>query len=115
MQAVERTGKEVVEHHIGAADQFEHNFPVLIVREVEGNAQLVPIDAQEIRALAGRTEWRAPAPGFVPALGSLDFYDVRAEIAQYHGAYWSSQHPAQIQDFKLHSYFLAHDCRVYVV
>ena len=61
--------------------------------QVGRDAELVPIDRQEIRALASRIEGRSPSARVVPDPRTFDFDDVRPEVAEDHGGERSGEDP----------------------
>ena len=77
-------GREIVHDHIGAVDEMLDEFAIRGSAEVGGDAELVAIDAEEIRALAARIEGRSPPARLVARAGALDLDDVGAKITEHH-------------------------------
>ena len=78
------------------ADEPAQDLGALRLLQVDDEALLVAVDAEEIVALAG-DEGRE-MPGLVAAAGRLDLQHLGAEIAEALGAERPGQHPRQIDD-----------------
>ena len=90
-------GPEVLDEHVGPVEQpLEHRAPARRL-EVQRQAFLVAVDAEEIRALAV-DERRSPAARVVPLAGLLDLDDARPHVGQLHGAVGPRQHAREIDD-----------------
>ena len=107
----QRARPEVLDQDIALRDQAFEHLPPLGMLEVEGHAFLVPVDAEEVRALAvhvgapGARTWRAGvmkrrAPGArVVALARLlDFDDPRAHVGEQHRAIRTGQHAGEVEN-----------------
>jgi hypothetical protein len=64
--------------------------------QVDGAAALVPVDREEIGALAG-DEGRTESTAVVAVDRLLDLDDVRAQIGQLHRCERSGDHPGEIE------------------
>ena len=65
--------------------------------EVDGDAFLVAVDAQEVGALVAQ-ERRAPAPRVVAAAGMFELDDAGAEVAEHHRAVRPREHAGEIEN-----------------
>ena len=65
--------------------------------QIERNAFLVAVDAEEVGAV-GTDEGRTPLAAFVSGAGVFDFDDAGAEIAEVHGAEGPGDGAGQIED-----------------
>ena len=65
--------------------------------EIEREAFLVPVDAQEVGALLSE-ERRTPSTRVVAAPGLLDLDDPGAHVGEHHRAVRAGQHARQIDD-----------------
>jgi uncharacterized protein YggE len=92
----EHAGAEVLHHDIGARDERVEHAASLGALEVQRHALLVPVDAQEIRALAV-DEGRPPRARVVAAARLLDLDHPRAHVGEQHRAVRARQHARQIQ------------------
>jgi hypothetical protein len=82
---VERARAEVLDQHVRAGDERVEQPTPFGVLEVQRDAFLVAVDAQEVRALAC-DERRAPRAGVVAAAGPLDLDDAGAHVGELHRA-----------------------------
>ena len=96
-QLGQRAGPEVFDQHVRPRDQPLQDRPPFGVLEIEGQAFLVAVDAEEVRAFFVQKR-RAPGPGVVALARLLDLDDARAHVAQQHRAVRTRQHPRQVQD-----------------
>ena len=95
-QAREHAGPEVLDEDIGARDERVEHAASLGALEVERHALLVPVDAQEVSALAV-DERRSPRARVVAAARMLDLDDPRAHVGEQHRAVRARQHARQVQ------------------
>ena len=92
----QRVRTKVLHHHVGAIDEtIDERAPVRML-EIERDAFLVPVDAQEIGAFA--VEKRRPPGACVvafPRLFHLD--DARPHVGQQHCAVRARQHAGEVE------------------
>jgi hypothetical protein len=81
----QRSWPKVFHHHVAVGDKPIEDSTSGALLEVQGNAFLVPVDAEEVRALAAN-ERGPPATSVVAFAGLFDFDDASAHIAQKHCA-----------------------------
>ena len=92
----QRSRPEVLDEHVALRDEpIENGAPVRRL-EVQGDAFLVAVDAEKIRALAA-DERRAPAARVVAAARLLDLDDAGAHVREHHRAVRARQDPGQIE------------------
>src|SRR5688500_6099309 len=96
-EAPERTGAEVLHHHVRPGDQPVEDVAPLGCLEIERHALLVAVDPQEIRALR-LDERRPPGAGIVTPARLFDFDDARAHVAEQHRAIWARKNARQVED-----------------
>ncbi len=94
---IQRAGAEVLDQHIGERDEAIERRASVRLLEVEGDALLVAIDAQEIRALAIE-EGRPPRACVVAADRVLDLDHAGSHVGGEHRAVRAGEHPRQIHD-----------------
>ncbi|GDX86896.1 hypothetical protein LBMAG44_08090 [Gemmatimonadota bacterium] len=97
--ASERAGKKVVYDNVGACNQVANHRRVRRYCEVGGDAEFIPIAAEEVRAFAAGIERRAPRARVIADAGSLDFYDVSAEITELHRRQRAGENASKIEHF----------------
>ena len=81
----QRTGFEVLDNDIGLTKQLAQNAPSLRGLQVERYALFVTIDAKKISGLI-ISERRTPGPCIVAPPWLLNLDNLRAHVAQIHGA-----------------------------
>src|SRR5207249_12340595 len=81
-ELAERAWPEVFHHHVALGDQPVENRSPFRLLEVERDAFLVAIDAQEVRALA-LEERRAPRARIVALARLLNLDHARAHVAEH--------------------------------
>ena len=96
-QPLHRAGTEVLDQHVGAIEQPLEDRRARRLLQVERQALLVAVDAEEVRALAA-DERRTPRARVVAAAGLLDLDDARAHVGEQHRAVRPGQHARQIDD-----------------
>jgi hypothetical protein len=71
----------------------------LIVRPIKicGDAHLVAIAAEVVRALAARIERRTPSAALVAGSRALDFHHIRSQIAKNHRGEWTGEHTGKVE------------------
>ena len=121
--AIDDTGSEVVDHHVGVFEHAAHNGETLLALEVEDDAALVAVEREERRRFAF-DEGRAVAPGVVAAVGLFDLDDVCAHVGEEHGAEGTRENLAEVDYLDvlegqfavwgLHSHCLRYLCVCYV-
>src|SRR5205823_5754982 len=108
---LERSGPEIFDEHIRRCDEPLENCAALVAFEIERDAFLVPVDAQEVRALASGTgaslgrlvpdgvqKRRTPGACVIALVGLFDFDDTRAHIREKHRAVWPGEHASQVEN-----------------
>src|SRR5262249_5225391 len=83
-QPFERTGPEVLNQHVGAADHAPQQGTVGVALEVERDALLAAVERHEISRLL--PEERREAARVVAPVGVLNLDDARAEFGEQHRA-----------------------------
>ncbi|GJE59985.1 hypothetical protein MPOCJGCO_2094 [Methylobacterium trifolii] len=96
-EPVHRPGPEVLDHHVGGGGQPQDQVPAGRRLEVDGAALLVPVDRQEVGALAAE-EGRPVGARLVAPSRLLDLDHVGAEIAELHRREGAGDHPAEVED-----------------
>ena len=91
-----RPGAEVLYQNISTLGEASRHLQVRTVAQVEHDAALVAVDAEEVGAFV-IDERRSPHSGVV-ALGSFDLDDVGTQVTEGHGAKRSGQYPGEIDD-----------------
>ena len=84
-QTVHRAGTEVLHEHVRPIEQLLENPARLRLLQIERQALLVPVDAEEVRTFFA-DERRSPPARVVPAAGLLDLDDPRAHVGEQHRA-----------------------------
>ena len=95
-QFVETSGLEVFDEDVGLRQQGTQVGRALRVLEVEPDAPLAAIDADEIGAPRAH-EWR-PAAGVVAFGRFFDLDDVGAHVAEEHGAERTGEDTREVDD-----------------
>jgi hypothetical protein len=94
-QSFHGAGPEVLDEHIGAVEQtFDYGAAGL---EIEGQALLVSIDAEEVRALRP-DERRSPRARVVTTARLFDFDDARSHVGELHRAVRAGKDTREIHD-----------------
>src|SRR4029079_11534569 len=96
-EALHRAGSEVLDDHVGARDERVEDSPRARVLQIERDALLVAVDAEEIGAFAAN-EWRAPGAGIVAPPRLLDLDHPRPEIGQLHRAVGPGEDSREVED-----------------
>ena len=78
--ALERPWHEVLDHHIGAADERQEQVATALALEVEGDALLAGVHPGVARAHAAHD--RVPVPDQVTRPGALDLDDASPHLAE---------------------------------
>ena len=94
-ELVQRAGPEVLHDDVALANQIAQKLLAALVLQVERETFLVAVNRDEVRANPVQKGW-PPAPGVVPALGMFDLDDLRAHIAQHHGAIRACENSRQV-------------------
>ena len=94
--AIQRAGPEVLHQDVGALEQGVEHPAAVRVLQVEGDALLVAVDAQEVRALA-RLERRPPRAGVVPLARLLHLDDARAHVGEHHRAVGAGEDAGEVE------------------
>src|SRR5262249_38237509 len=89
-------GLEVLHQDVGPSGQLSGCRTVAVVPEIELDGALVAVDGQVVGRDAG-PDWRHPLARVVAA-GTLDLYDVSAEVAENHGAVRPGEHAREVGD-----------------
>src|SRR6185295_10225302 len=92
----ERARAEILDEDVALRDQLLQNRAPFGVLEVERDAFLVAVDAEEIRALAAK-KWWSPRAGVVAFARLFDLDHARAHVAEQHRAVRARQHPRQVE------------------
>ena len=79
-----RPRQEVVHDDVSVREEAGHHRPVRGLRQVRGDAQLVPVAAEEVGAFAAIIERRPPRPRFVAGGRTFDFQHIGPKIPQSH-------------------------------
>ncbi len=95
-EAVHHAGAVVFHENVGPRYEAAQDVGAGRLAQVDDQALLVAVDAEEIMALAA--DKRRKAAGFVAAAGRLDFQDFGAEIAEALGRERPRQNPGQVDD-----------------
>ena len=93
----QRARPEILDHHVALRDQPVENRAPFRILEVEGDAFLVPVDAEKVRAFAA-DERRAPAAGVVALPRLFDLDDAGAHVRENHRAVRPREHAGQIEN-----------------
>jgi hypothetical protein len=93
-QPLERARPEVLDEHVGVANQVLEQLAAFRRFQIDGNALLVPVDTQEIGAPA--VHERCPRSRVVAMAGVLDLDDLGAHVAEQHRAQGSGQHAGEV-------------------
>ena len=80
-----RAGPEVLDQHVGAIEQLLEDPLRPRLLQIERQALLVAVDAEEIRTLL-TDKRRSPPARVVAAAGLLDLDDPRAHVGEQHRA-----------------------------
>src|SRR5689334_10573052 len=96
-EPIERAGPEIFDDHVRAREQRVDHASGGSVFQIERDALLVAIDAEEVRAFAV-DERGAPRARVIATAGLLDLDHPRAEIAELHRAVRARQHAREIQN-----------------
>ena len=96
-QPGQRAGPEVLDEHIRLRDQPLEDLAAGRLLEIERDAFLVAVDAQEIRAFAVQ-ERRSPAARVVALAGLLDLDDPRAHVGEQHRAIGAREDAGQVEN-----------------
>ena len=96
-QLVERARSKVLDENVCPRNQLVQQSSALRVLEVQREAFLVSVDAQEVRTFAVYKR-RTPRTRVVAEPRPLDLDDSGAHVRELHGAVGSGEHPAEIQD-----------------
>ena len=107
----ERAGTKILHEDVALLDDSIEQRAAVGLLEIERDAFLVPIDAEEVGAFArvsgepiarilrdGLQKGRPPAAGVVASAGLFDLDDARAHVGEKHRAIRSGQHARQIAD-----------------
>src|SRR5215212_891724 len=110
-ELLERSGSEVFDEHIRLGNQIVEDRAAGRMFEIEGDAFLVAVDAQEVRALAwvsgvaiarslrtGVQKGWSPGPRVVAFARLLDFNDPRAHVGEQHRAVRTRQDTREIEN-----------------
>ncbi|OGK92357.1 MAG: hypothetical protein A2W08_00525 [Candidatus Rokubacteria bacterium RBG_16_73_20] len=94
-EARDDAGHEVLDDHVGHAREIEHDRARLRVRQVERDALLARVDADEVGGLVGavRLELHEAAAHLVALARALDLDDARAEVGEQARAVRAREHP----------------------
>ena len=92
----QRSRTEVLDDHVALRDQLLEQPPSLRVLEVDGDAFLVAIDAQEVRAFAFE-ERRAPGARIVAFARLFDLDHARAHVGQQHRAVGTREDAREVE------------------
>ena len=99
VEALRRSGArpEVLHEDVSLLEKPVQDLPSFGVLEIERDAFLVAVDAEEVRAFAAK-ERRAPATGVVPSARLLDLDDPGAHVAEQHRAIRPGKHPGEVEN-----------------
>ena len=100
-EPVQHAGAEVLDHDVGAFQQFAQNRPPVVALQVQGDGLLVAVAGQEVRGLGivlGADERRTPAAGVVSGARVLDLDDPGAQVGQHHTGVRAGEGAAQVHD-----------------
>ena len=93
--AIDDTGAEVVNHHIGVFEHVAHYGETLFALEVEDDAALVAVQRQERRRFAF-DEGRPVPARVITAVGLLNLNDISAHVCEQHCAEWTCENLAEV-------------------
>ena len=88
---------KILDQHVGAGGEPLQEFDAFGRFEIDRDAFLVSVDAEEVRALASG-ERGTPAAGGVADSRLFHFHHLGAEIAEKHRAIGTGQHASQIEN-----------------
>src|ERR671911_139082 len=92
---------EVLDEHVGPADERPQLLQVLHSLEVEHHGLLTAVHGEVVgRLLVARLadERRAPPAAVVALPGALDLYHLGASVGQHHGRVGAGQRPGEVDD-----------------
>ena len=95
-QAIHHAGAIVFHQHVALLRELEKDGPAALVLEVERQAALVAVDAEEIDAFV--VDARIKPSGLVAGLRPLDLDHIRAQGSEQPGAVGTGQHVRDIED-----------------
>src|SRR5262249_47708462 len=88
---------EVLQKHVAFRRQLVEEAEPFRLRQVEGDAPLVAVAGEVVRAERAE-ERRPPGAGVVAGAGALDLDDVRPEVAEQLPAEGAGQRPRGVED-----------------
>ena len=81
-----RARREVLDEHVGAPRQLDHERPAARMLQVDGDALLPAVDREEVRGRAVRRPRRHPVAAVVAGAGLLDLEHLGAVVAEGSGS-----------------------------
>jgi hypothetical protein len=97
-EPLERTGPEILDHHVGRAEEVLHQRPAVFRLQVDGHTLLVAVDGQVIRAPA--VDEGGPGARVVAVARVLDLDHLRAHVPEQHRAQRTSEHAGEVDDLE---------------
>ena len=92
------TDLEILDHHIGVADQVDHDLPPFFGAEIGSHHRFTRVRRMVIGSRAVIHERCAPSAGIVP-VRAFDLNDLSPEVGQNLTSPRTSQNPRQLDDF----------------
>ena len=89
-------GAEALDHHVGVSGEFFDDVQALFGLEIDGEAALVAVEGEELRAFA--VPDGGPLAGFVAVVGFFDFDDVGAHVGEVLSAKGAGQGAGKVND-----------------
>ena len=95
-EPLERAGSKVFHQHVGRLNQLGQERLAFDRFQIDGDALLVAVDAEKIRAPAA--DERRPLARIVAVPGILDLDHLGAHVAEQHRAQRPGQHTREVED-----------------
>src|SRR5689334_3893223 len=96
-ELLQRSRTEVLDEDVRLGGQAIERCAPVRMFEIERDAFLVAVDAQEVRAFT-LEEWRAPRSSVIAFARLLDLDHARTHIGEQHRAVRAGEHARQIED-----------------
>ena len=96
-ELLDRADAKVLQHDVGALEEAEEELLALRMLEIDLDAALVPVQADEVRRLVVVEGW-SPGACDVSVSGRLDLDDLRAVVAEHRRRERTCQRVRKIED-----------------